>query len=102
MHPFSYDETNAFVENSRTRGNMSDFFSGHRRRIGLALLILALVFAGGWVRSLSNNDELNIWSGHLTIHSFNSSPTGICWMQRSNLSPNIGMFSGKFGRVAFQ
>ena len=81
---------------------MDEFFNPWRRKIGVLTLVMACVFLGGWVRSQGHNDEVNFWTGPHETHSLNSSPTGICWMKRSNLHPNVPMTTGKFGWVAFQ
>jgi hypothetical protein len=81
---------------------MGEVFKGWRRKFGVLMLALACVSAGGWVRSLGSRDELNIWTGHLEMHQFTSSPMGISWTKERNLPSNIGMFSGKFGLIAFQ
>lgn len=41
---------------------MGDFFRGWRRKVGCALLILACVFAAGWVRSYSDPDQIRLQS----------------------------------------
>jgi hypothetical protein len=55
---------------------MGDFFKGWRRKIGLLTLVMACVFAAGWVRSLSIHDGVSIpmdscmyslWSGRGVI-----------------------------------
>ena len=42
---------------------MGEFFKPWRRKLGIVTLVLACVFMGGWVRSYSAHDALNI-AGH--------------------------------------
>ena len=81
---------------------MREFFHDWRRKVGCGALVLACALAGMWVRSFRNNDEINIWSGHLQVDSLNSSPMGLCWMTKQHLPPNVPMLSGRFGWIAFQ
>ena len=46
---------------------MGDFFIGWRRKVGVVTLVLACVFAGGWVKSLSTTDILNLRGRKQTI-----------------------------------
>jgi hypothetical protein len=81
---------------------MPTYFKPLRRKIGIVTLALACVFAAGWARSQGYDDELDFWTGPHQTHSLNSSPTGICWMKRSNLPPDVPMTTGRCGLVAFQ
>ncbi len=59
---------------------MGEFFQGWRRKTGLALLALALLLMGVWVRSTVVEDQLAInWLGRLHwFHSFNGT---VAWKQ---------------------
>jgi len=39
---------------------MDDFFHGWRRKLGVVTLLMALVLMGGWLRSFSATDEIQI------------------------------------------
>ena len=49
---------------------MGDFFRGWRRKIGLLSLVLALLFMGVWVRSLSVMDVINVRTSLRTAQMF--------------------------------
>src|SRR3954462_3489874 len=40
--------------------DMREFFRGWRRKLGVATLVMACVFAAGWVRSLFHRDNINL------------------------------------------
>ena len=51
---------------------MGEFFRGWRRKIGVVTLVMALLFMGGWVRSLSIQDVLSFHSGRHTSEHLSS------------------------------
>jgi hypothetical protein len=57
---------------------MRDFFKGWKRKTGTATLLLALVFAGTWVRSHSAEDEIRIRFG-FSSHYLTSEGRGLGW-----------------------
>jgi len=81
---------------------MPTYFKPLRRKIGVITLVVACAFMAGWARSQGYDDEVDFWTGPHQTHSLNSSPTGICWMKRSDLPPSVPMTTGRCGLVAFQ
>ena len=59
---------------------MSDFFKGWRRKIGVVALVLACVFAAGWLRSLTIRDVFTFKKDKLTI-AFRSFEGGLGWQR---------------------
>ena len=64
---------------------MGDFFKGWKRKTGLITLLLALLSMGGWVRSLSHEDEFALMVRQ-RIHSFGSEPGWFSWWSWSDPS----------------
>jgi hypothetical protein len=58
---------------------MGVFFKPWRRKFGVLMLVLACVFMGGWVRSLSIYDSAMISNGDQSYHQLMSSPNWIGW-----------------------
>ena len=61
---------------------MREFFKGWRRKVGCVTLVMACVFAVGWVRSLTRRDTFDF--GRVEIVSLESSLAVAIW-PRSNL-----------------
>jgi hypothetical protein len=61
---------------------MSEFFKPWRRRIGIVMLVFALVFLGGWVRSQSTVDVISFRSGTYLHHWLASDARFICWTRQ--------------------
>lgn len=65
---------------------MENHFKPLRRKIGIATLVMACVFAGGWVRSLTHTDSLWVTSPDIQ-HMFTSQRGAFRWgKQIPNLS----------------
>ena len=59
---------------------MGTFFLGWRRNLGIVTLVMALMFTGGWIRSLSVDDSINFPSGKSTFHTISSDQNDLIWM----------------------
>jgi hypothetical protein len=62
---------------------VGDYFTPWRRKFGVLTLVMACVFAAGWVRSISIEDQIQIkppdrW--HRFLHVFESSHSVISWV----------------------
>jgi hypothetical protein len=57
---------------------MREFFNGWKRKVGCATLIMALAFAGAWVRSHEVEDEIRIRFG-FSSHYLKSEGRGLGW-----------------------
>ena len=64
---------------------MKDFFRGWRRKVGVVTLVIACLFAAGWVRSLRNADTINI-PPYYECGSVNG---GLFWETQFSTIPNI-------------
>ena len=60
---------------------MGEFFRGWRRKIGMLTLMLALVFMGGWVRSLVVRDDLMVSTGKESTAYLSSLQPDICFCE---------------------
>jgi len=51
---------------------MGEFFRGWKRKVGVVTLLMACVFAGGWLRSEMNDEVVNcaFWETNHAIRSF--------------------------------
>jgi hypothetical protein len=62
--------------------NLGDFFKGWRRKVGVMTLVMACVFTGGWVRSLSIVDAVSIpIAKHILINVSSDDQSVICEKQ---------------------
>lgn len=68
---------------------MRDFFKGWRRKVGCATLVMACVFAAGWVRSLSFRDEITICRIP-TIYTLASNRSRLVWKVVHSPTPYFG------------
>jgi len=59
---------------------MGEFLRGWKRKIGVLTLVMACVFAAGWVRSLSFEDTLDVIVGNHMFHEFHSTGNGVMWI----------------------
>ncbi len=66
-----------------TNGIMGDFFHRWQRKIGVVVLILALVFMGGWVRSFVVADGI-----HILNDDFFSVSGGLFWQRTLSKNAN--------------
>jgi hypothetical protein len=73
------------IPQPKENGIMGDFFKGWRRQVGVMTLVMACVFAGGWVRSKFKLDSTQTGTVNST-HSLISMNGDIYWL-RVNL-PN--------------
>ena len=62
---------------------MSEFFKGWRRQVGVVTLVMACVFAMGWVRSNAIEDQIVRKSAALTQIEFFSSHGYLVWLSSS-------------------
>ena len=64
-----------------------------RRKIGVVTLVMACVFAGGWVRSLDVVDTVTVTVNESTFDTFCSCPLGMGWSRsqyrKLKLPPNM-------------
>jgi hypothetical protein len=67
---------------------MREFFHGWRWKVGVAMLVLACVFAAGWVRSLSTIDEIAMPIGRMTELIF-VSLNGRVWIDWGGRYPHL-------------
>ena len=58
---------------------MIDYFKPLRRKIGVVTLVVACVFAVGWVRSFSVADTIQLPMEKLTLHAIGSADSCIFW-----------------------
>jgi len=58
---------------------MRDFFKGWQRKAGVAPFLLALVFAGGWVKSSTDQEVLCVTNGNLTDKLPVAGKIGVSW-----------------------
>lgn len=66
---------------------MQKFFRGWKRKLGVVTLILACVFAAGWVRSLIVIDEMSFYIAGRD-HGFGSALGLIAWRSIDNHAQN--------------
>lgn len=70
---------------------MCSFFYGSRRKAGCVTLLLACVFAAGWVRSQGTRDIYSAGSGvGVVSNEFRISPSGIFWSRVTALPTQGG------------
>ena len=75
---------------------MGDFFNGWRRKFGLQILVIALVFMGGWVRGHTTWNAIRF--GHKGGHEFyslESSHFGLMWIRFDFSDVGDAPFSGQ-------
>ena len=75
---------------------MGEFFEGWRRKIGVVMLLMALVFVGGWVRSLTIQDSFLC---HRDDHSgffVNSNQGCLSWNRIHELQPEQLRFADRY------
>jgi len=77
---------------------MTDFFHGWRRKTGVVTLVAAMVFVGGWVRSLTIDEGVSFRTGQFTDLYLGSCPDGFIgstgkYSDSSLPSLNAGWFS---------
>ena len=58
---------------------MGQYFQPLRRRFGVITLLMACLFAAGWVRSFSINDSIALSNGDHSYHLIRTSPNWIGW-----------------------
>ena len=59
---------------------MGSYFKSWRGKTGVLLLVMALIFMGGWIRSLTIIDEFEIPLDHLyTVYSASGALDGLQW-----------------------
>lgn len=63
---------------------MCDFFKPWRRKIGVATLVMACVFAAGWVRSFYFMDAVGFDRDDNTSETFHSDRGQIIWWESSS------------------
>jgi len=51
---------------------MSEFFRGWRRKMGVAVLVIAVILVGGWVRSGTYSDSIQLRGGERTRFDLDS------------------------------
>ena len=61
---------------------MGEFFHGWKRKFGVATLVLACVFAAGWMRSLTVQDQF-FGQHHQSVHILISMDGAVSWMRCS-------------------
>ena len=58
---------------------MPHYFQSWRRILGVMTLVMACVFAVGWVRSLTVNESINLSSDNFTLHTIYSGESILSW-----------------------
>jgi len=58
---------------------MGDYFKGWRRKFSVLTLIMACVFMGGWVRSITTPDQIKVSAGKYDFHLLTSAGGQITW-----------------------
>ena len=72
---------------------MGEFFTGWRRKTGVALLLVALVGNSAWIRSLSIHDSFIIPT-NASLEVLSSGDQGIWWTTNELEIPGTGHLSG--------
>jgi len=72
---------------------MIGFANGWRRRLGLRVLVLALVFMVGWIRSLAFYDEIRFHTAPDTTDGLISTDSSIGWERRTGFESHAGQSS---------
>lgn len=68
---------------------MEGYLKPWRRKIGIVTLVMACLFARGWVRSLRSDDGVAIRENKQIIHFLSSSPRGIEWQRKEELLDGV-------------
>ena len=68
---------------------MSEFFKGWKRKIGLLTLLMACVFMGGWVRSLTYTEIVDFAKGECTTDIFYSFDGVLVWRKVFQECPDV-------------
>jgi len=63
---------------------VGEFFKPTRRKLGVMTLVIACVFAAGWMRSLFFIDGISFTSGKDTTESFVSAGGFASWQTKSD------------------
>jgi len=66
---------------------MGDYFSPWRRKIGVVTLLMACMFAAGWVRSMIVSDTFHLISGMHTQEFLYSDPQFLSWVTFESNDP---------------
>lgn len=79
---------------------MREFFRGWRRKLGCVLLTISLASMGGWIRSLSLQDQI-IVARHDSVQFFTSMNGALVWSRSSPyyLSASIRWSSKEFNKA---
>lgn len=78
---------------------MMGYFKPLRRKLGVVALLVASVFASGWMRSRHYEDMMLIGVDGITSHQLVSDPKGICWQSVRELDRTIPVSIGFSDRV---
>jgi len=81
---------------------MGEYFKPMRRKLGIVTLVMACLFAAGWVRSLrGTQDSLTIRTSDKDAHIFASFRDGFAWHRMNTPSEEMPPITGLFERFSF-
>jgi hypothetical protein len=63
---------------------MGEYFKGWRRRLGVVTLVMACVFAAGWVRCSLISEQLQIRISDSTVCAIASGKQSLSWLMYNN------------------
>ncbi len=73
---------------------MLDFFHGWRRKVGVVTLVMALAFAGAWLRGHRVKDVYSTGGPRTVYETWSSSREGISWLRLTLQQPITSSTSG--------
>jgi hypothetical protein len=94
VHLASFQQTDAAeIDHTCQREHMNGYFNPLRRKVGVVTLVLACVFAAGWVRSSQTLDQRFFQNGATAVEYLQSDQGAIVWVHLNATSePETSLF----------